>query len=256
MELILGPSLSVTAAPLAQAAGGDIKRAIAQIGRSDVHQVQLSAAQRGIRPRELDHRARRDVLAMLSRHGLMLSGLDLMIPPNDWTDPSRQSKAVEATLAAIDLAADLGRVPLCMPLPMDTLAGDIRKTLLTSLDGRGVTLAVHAEDQLDKLTRWLKDEDLPTLKAAVDPAALLAAGVDPSDAVMTLSDHLHTARLDDYARVSVAASGGRCPVGHGELDLTAYRAALSTIEKLHGLIIELRDVGDPAAAMQTAIDMW
>ena len=256
MELMLGPSVSLTLAPLVKAAGGNVKRAVERLRGSSCRMVQLSAALPGLRPRELDQRARRDVLALLSRNGLALSGLDLMIPHRDWADPSTQQKAIDVVTASIKLAGDLGRVPLSLSLPVPALTDEMRRELLTCADGCGVMLAIHAEDEIDALLQWLDEEDQPMLKAAVDPAALLAGGEGPTDAVLRLAKHLRVARLDDFSRTSLTAAGGRCPLGQGDLNLLNYRAALSTITKLHSLIIELRDLPDPAAALGTALEAW
>ncbi|MBI1369447.1 MAG: TIM barrel protein [Planctomycetes bacterium] len=245
----ISPITSVTLAPLV-AAGLSVQQAAERAASAGFRSVQLSAAAKGLRPRELDQRARRDVLMMLSRAGLMLGGLDLMIPRKDWTDAATQERAVDAALAAMGLAADMGRVPLSMTLPVGDVAGDIRKTLLDAADGRGVVLAIHAEDQLDALLAWLDAEDQPVLGAALDPAALLAADIDPTDAMMKMSKHVLIARLDDYARPSVAGAGGRCLLGEGELDMDAYRAVMTTLRHLRGLVVELRDLPDPIRAMQ------
>jgi sugar phosphate isomerase/epimerase len=233
-----------------------VKRAVERLRGGECRMAQLSAALPGLRPRELDQRARRDVLGLLSRNGLALSGLDLMIPHRDWSDVSTQQRAIDAVGSAVKLAGDFGRVPLSLSLPIAALTDAMRRELLTCADGCGVMLAIHAEGELDALLAWLDAEDQPMLKAAVDPAALLAGGEGPADAVIRLAKHLRVARLDDFSRTSLTAAGGRCPLGEGDLNLLNYRAALSTITKLQSLLIELRDLPDPVSALQTALDVW
>jgi len=256
MMLELTPSLSVTIEPLTRAAGGDARRAVARAAELGYRAVQLSAAQRGMRPRELDRRARRDVGAMLGRAGVMLSGLDLMIPHDDWLDAASQDRAVAAALGAIELAADLGRVPLAMTLPIERLAEDVSQQLVTAADGRGVMLAVHAEHDLGALRQWLGRHDHPQVRMALDPAALLAEGGDPAEAVTQHAAALGLARLDDHVRTSAATLGGRCALGAGRLDVLEYRAALATAERLRGLVVELRGLADPLAGAQRAMAVW
>lgn len=251
----LTPDMSVTLSPLL-AKAGTVQRAVEGLVRLGVRAVQLSAACKGIRPRELDRQGRRDLLALLARNGLMLGGLDLMIPHKDYLQGSTQDRAVGSVLAAIELAADLGRVPLSLSLPITKLPADVASALVQAADGRGVMLAIHAENELDAFEPWLKTHDTPLVCAAVDPAALLAQGREPAAVAMRLADRLGVARLDDYVETSVASAGGRCTLGRGELDLTAYRAALATARKLRGLVLELRDVQDPEAALATAVQAW
>jgi sugar phosphate isomerase/epimerase len=250
------PPLSVTLAPLVRPGGTGVRRAIERVASMGFRSVQLSAAQQGLRPRELSRRARQDVLATLSRNGLMLGGLDLMIPHRDWLEPATQDRATAAALAALDLAADLGQVPLCMTLPVERLGDDIAEALLTAADARGVLLTVHAEHDLDALADWLSRHDQPKLGAGLDPAALLAEGHDPSDVVVRFAEPLRVARVDDHATTSVASAGGRCAVGGGDLDVLAYRAALSTCRSLRGIVMELRGLSDPVAALQAGARVW
>lgn len=252
------PGLSVTVGPLV-ARGGDVRRAVEHVRDAGLHSVQLSAATKGLRPRELDRRARRDVLAMLARQGVMLSGLDLMIPHKDWLRSETQDRAVAAAVGAIELAGDLGRVPLSITLPVDRLSEELKRELLAAADGHGVTLAVHAEHDVNALTAWLEAEDQPVLGAAVDPAVLLARGEDPSAVTAQLGRRVRVARLDDFVDVSGGggvSTGGRCPLGEGDLDVTGYKAALAVCTKLRAVVLELRDLRDPVAAMHQAARVW
>jgi sugar phosphate isomerase/epimerase len=254
--LDLTPPLSVSIAPLTEASGGDVKHAVTRAAAAGMRAVQLSAAQPGMRPRELGHTARRDVLSMLGRSGLMLSGVDLMIPHRDWADASKLDRAATAALAAIELAADLGRVPVSLTLPVESMPADVMRELLIAADGRGVALGIHAEHDLEALKKFLTAHETPLLGAALDPAALLAEGLEPEAVVGRFADRLKVARLDDFARTSVATTGGRCAVGEGELDVDAYRATLSLARGLRAVVIELRDVRDPLAALAAAREAW
>jgi len=248
--------LSVTVAPLVGRCGGSLERAIERLAGEGVRAVQLSAAQKGLRPRELDRQSRRELLALLARRGLMLGGLDLMIPHKHYVDSATQDRAVAATVAGIGLAADLGRVPLSVSLPIKKLPDDVARALLAAADGQGVMLAVHAEHDLEALGCWLEHHDQPLLRAALDPAALIALGHDPADVATKFAPSLGAARLDDHARTSVSAGGGRCPIGEGELDVIGYRAALAVAERLRSIVLDLRDLPEPVGALRIALRQW
>lgn len=247
--------VSPTAAPLIAAYNADIRATLEALSGWQFASVQLSAAQPGLRPRDLDRSGRRELSALLARQGLMLGGFDLMIPPKDWLDDVSVDRAVSATLATLELAADLGRPSVSIALPVGALSNDVKQTLITGADGRGVALAVHAEDELEALALWLEAEDQPMLGAGIDPAAAMACDLDPADAALRVAKHLKVARLDDYAPVS-AGGGGRCPIGEGNLDLLSYRATLSTIEATPHIVVELRDLADPIAGLSKAMAAW
>ena len=63
--------------------------------------VQLSAAQPGLRPRELDKSARRDLLATLRRREMSPAGVDLWIPPDHFLASATVDRAAEAVVEAI-----------------------------------------------------------------------------------------------------------------------------------------------------------
>jgi sugar phosphate isomerase/epimerase len=254
--LQLGPMLSVTLAPLVPRCGGSLPRALERIVAGGARAVQLSAAQKDLRPRDLDRQTRRELLSLIARRGLMLGGLDFMIPHKDYLQSATQDRAVAAAVSAIALAADLGRVPLSLSLPVEKLADEVAASLLAAADGHGVALAVHAEHDLEALSRFLAKHGQPLLGAGLDPAALIAAGHDPAATAAQFAPVLGVARLDDHARTSQAAAGGRCPLGAGELDVLEYRAALAVAPKLRGIVVELRGLAEPLAGLRAALEQW
>ncbi|HEX7009165.1 MAG TPA: TIM barrel protein, partial [Phycisphaeraceae bacterium] len=226
-------SLSPTLTPMVRRSGGTVQAALARLTRMGFGWVQLDATLAGIRPRELNQRARKDLLALLNRQGIQAGGIDLFIPRRHYLSSQHVDRAVAATIGAIELAADLGRLPLSLALPVQGLADDVRAALVEAADGRGVRLAVHAEDQAEALRSWVESVDLWTLGVAVDPAALLARGQDPAAYVQRWGKRLAVARLSDLEAGGVVGEGDadaagavRCAVGQGELDLTSYRVAV------------------------------
>jgi len=248
-------TLAPTLGPLVRG-GGNAKSALQSIRKAGAHAVQLDAAVPGLRPRELDHRGRRDLAASCARAGLAIAGVDLFVPRKHLTEPEHQDRAVTALSAAIELAADLGKRPVSFGLPVGDVPGDVIDALLTAADAHGVALAIHAEDRMDKLTGWLKQVDQPLIGAAIDPAAMLSLGHDPVAALHDLSKKLKAARLCD----SQEQAGGertRCPLGDGDLDLLAYRVALSMCEALAGpCVLDLRRLDSVKPALRSGVEAW
>src|SRR5688572_964638 len=98
--------LAPTLAPLLD---GDTPFRVAfdRLRSMEFRSVQLSATHPGLRPRELDKSARRDLLATLRRNELEPSGIHLWIPSADFDDPKKADRALSAALNTIELAVDM-----------------------------------------------------------------------------------------------------------------------------------------------------
>jgi sugar phosphate isomerase/epimerase len=273
-DLTLAPTIGA----IVQAAGpsgGTVRGALECLAAAGFRAVQLDATLPGLRPRDLSARARHDLTALLSRRSMVLAGLELFIPRRHYLEPEHVDRAMAATTAAIEFAADLGRVPLSLSLPVSAMSDDARVALAACADGHGVTLAVHAEDDLDALLAWLTRVDLPILGAGIDPCAALASGQGPGQMVQRLGKLLRVARLSDMigartptsrdrpgaeaagADVAPAAAGVRCAVGKGDLDLTRYRVAVDLAGgRLGPVVLDLRGLADPLTAAGEARSAW
>jgi sugar phosphate isomerase/epimerase len=207
--------------------------------------VQLDATVPGVRPRELDRSARRDLAALLRRLELGFSGLDLWIPPSHYVEPAHADRALAATAQALELAADLARLAesengAAVSLALaDKVAGSTIESLASAADRVGARLADH---------RWPAQLDgSGPVGIGIDPAALLAAASDPASEVSRLAVAPAAARLSD------AVPGGRVAVGDGRLDVLAYRVALATKGYARPVVVDLRAVRDQEAAARAAL---
>ncbi|MFI4898047.1 MAG: hypothetical protein ACIARR_09495, partial [Phycisphaerales bacterium JB059] len=89
---------------------GGVRAAIAWVQSLGARRVRLDAAAPGVRARELDRSARRDLGGLLRRRELTFTGLDLWIPSAHFEETAHVDRAVDATLGAIRLAGDLARL--------------------------------------------------------------------------------------------------------------------------------------------------
>ena len=246
-------ALARTVTPIVRSADGRVVSAVTQLARCGFKAVQLDATLSGIRPRDLDRRARRDLLAVLNRQSVQLAGIDLFVPRTHFEQSQYIDRAITATLNSIELAADLGRIPLSVALPVEQLDQDVKDTLIKAADGRGVRLAVHAEDQLDALQVWVDEVDLFCLGVAIDPAALLSQSQDPVTVVQNLGNRLAVARLRDWSGEGI----GSCPVGRGELDMTRYRVVLDLAPGRVGpVVLDLRGQDNVITSAAVAMQAW
>jgi len=245
------PALPLSIALLG-APGAGLRPQLEWAAACGVRAVQLNAAARDARPRDLGRSARRDLASVLRRLELQVSGVDLFISPQHLTDPANADRAATALLDAVDFTAEIvelagGRPILGVELPTSAeLAGS---GVVQSIADRAATRSVRLADHRWPPT-WGKDADpdASPLAVGLDPAALLPAGLDPAAEITRLGRRLALLRLSD------ADAAGRTVVGQGRLDVLALAIALVTIGYGGHAVIDLRTLPDPAQAVRRAID--
>lgn len=253
-----------------------LRAALAFTRAGGVGAVQLNAAEPGFRPRDLDRSARRELAALLRRSNLGLSGLDLFIPPEHFALPAHQDRAVSATLAAIELLADLRTLvgasgslneshaklaALCLMLPAQTDRVIIDQ-LAAASEKFDVRIADHhwAPPSADTSQPARTSHEL--IAPGLDPAAILMAGGDPIAHAAKLARTLASARLCDVSAVgrrAVSTAPGSpltSALGTGRLDVHAYAATLSACGYRGPVIIDLRQVNDPQRGLKNAVESW
>jgi sugar phosphate isomerase/epimerase len=208
--------------------------------------VQLSATQPGMRPRELDQSARRDLAATLRRRELAVSGLDLWIPAAHFRDPAECDRALAAAIGAIELAAALDRCPVSVLLPpeSDDGASPIIGELTAAADRHGVPIADHA----------LPLSPHEGVGVGIDPAAWLASAADPVAGVSAVGQRLLSARLCD-----LLSTGLRGPIGDpddGRLDVLAYHVALSVAGYARPVVVDARQWAHPWDGLARTREAW
>lgn len=250
-DLTLAPTLG----PLVQAWGKTPRQGFTLIAEQGFGAVQLDATLPGLRPRELDKTARRDLVATAMRSGLTIAGVDFFIPAEHYSDPQHIDRAAQAATAACALAGELGRVPLSLNLPIANTDPAMVQSVVDHADAHGVTLAIHDEADIDGLTKWLTEHAPPHVGIGLDPAALLIRDQDPATIAQSMSSHLRVTRLSDASKGQ--ADGGRQVVGAGSLQVLAYRVSADLAPKRLGpVVLDLRGLASPLAAMRTAKTVW
>jgi len=183
--------------------------------------VQLSAAQPGLRPRELDCSGRRDLMTRLQRLQMPAAGLDLWIPTEHFLDPARVDRAMAAVGTAVELAADLGRCSLSLVLP-----GGEAQPLVEAIAEQALRFGVRVADHAVPPGVAASS---PSIGAGIDPAAWLAQDEDPSAAAREHARDLVSVRLCDDPK----------------FDADAFQEALMTCAYRGPIVIDLRECADP-----------
>ncbi|MDX2116588.1 MAG: hypothetical protein SFY96_00210 [Planctomycetota bacterium] len=230
-------------APAAPWAAGP-RAAIEWAASLGARHIVLDATAAGLRARELDRSARRDLAAMLRRLGLSFAGLDAWVPTTHFADPVHAERALDAVDGAIGLCAELsdlsgatGRV-VSVAFP-ENLTNAAAQRIAAVAERSGVRVADHA------IPRGAASErHAPIIGAGVDPAAILSAGQDPAAFVAALRAAPACARLSDLSAAGRVVPGTR----GGRLMLDAYLASLSVVGLPGPLVADLRHIRDQASA--------
>lgn len=233
------------------------------VSETGVRMIQWSANNPGMRPRDLDRSARRDLLATLRRNTMALAGIDLWIPLAHFDDPIKSGLALDALLAVIELAEDLNRVVVSTALPIvPAKATDendasiaLRRHIVDMVAGeaqrRGVPVADHtvAHDNENQASQSAM------LGPGIDPAAIISAGLDPAAIVLSrgIGGRLKSVRISD-----LLTSGTRGPIGQtdGQLDVFAYRMSLAAVEYERPIVIDTRQWQRPWEGIAATIETW
>lgn len=246
----LTPTCSVSLAGLAlrPAApwGGDARSALAWACAAGVQAVQIDATMPGLRPRELDTSARRDIRALARRQGVAISGVDLFIPPTHFIEAANIDRAMHAAHAAMELARDLAEdasaAVVATELP-EKLAEGTLADLRSCSQQVGASLADCAWPP-----RSMPASAHADVRVGIDPAALFATGQDLLASIAKL------ASAPVHARLSDLSASGRVEAGKGRLDIMPYHVTLSTKGYMAPLVIDLRGLRDQAAVLSRVIE--
>ncbi len=239
--------VGVTIAPL-----GNPQRAFAMLRALGARGAQLSATQPGMRPRELGASARRDLVATLARNELVASGFDAWIPPAHFTDPAHAERAIDAAIAACELAGELGRVPVTIELPAlpddDATARARRAEAVAAVAAAADRHGVRIADACGGL-----DAPWPPIGASIDAAGSLAQGSDPAADLARAGARGVSVRISDLSR-----TGMRVPPGDpgGRLDLLALRVAIELTGTTGLPVIDARQWAEPMEGVGRALAAW
>lgn len=233
-------------------ASGQLREAVTLARAARCRLLQLDGKLPGLRARELDRSARREVAAILRREGLGLSGIDLWIPPAHFSQSQHVDRATEAVREACALAADIARLvgsaqpQVCIELPIDARDG-VLDVISAAASSTGTLVADFGQ--------YVQSVAPPMplggpIGVGFDPAAELLAGRDPTVTLAALGHRAIATRLTD------AQNFGRCTVGLGRLDVAAFKATLAVATSVRSVSLDLRGVSDGLNALKPGVDAW
>jgi len=248
---LLRPPLALSFAGYAD--GADPRALIDRAHDLGFRAVALDATRPGLRPRELDRSARRELAALLRRLELRCAGLDLWIPPAHFSDPARTDRALDAAGAACALAAELAalapgsaRAVVSLTLP-EECPPPVRRDLEDRAARVGARIADHAWPPA--ANEGAPDPNAP-LGVGIDPAVLLLRKQDPAAAASQHAHRIVSTRLSD------SDGAVRVAPGKGGLDVAGYAVALATGGIGGDVVLDLRGLRGQDEIARDALDAW
>jgi sugar phosphate isomerase/epimerase len=229
--------------------GPTLRATLAWAGAAGFTAACLDTTAPGVRARDLDRSARRDLAASMRRVGLVSGGVDLLLPPEHLTDPRHADRAIAAAVGALGLASDLaglteGRAVVSMVLPPPDGPTGWRDALVGEAQRVGARIADFAPS-----VSAHADSASP-FGIGIDTAATLAAGADPARAISRAGPVLDAVRLADWD------GAARVPVGRGRLDELALRVAIATSGFTGFVAVDTRGLADPRGGAERALDRF
>ncbi len=225
-----------------------------------VRGVQVDAAGE-LAPDRLSQTGRKDLRHLLRSLNLELTALG--VPLRHGFDVAEHLETRVAHVEnVLSLAYDLGpRIAIAFPGPIADENDAALPLLIDSLTalGRhgervGATLALDTgltpPATLDALLGRL---DCGGLGIHLDPATLLIHGYDPAGAVRDLHRWLVHAQARDARSGRGGRNGQEVPLGHGDIDWTAFLGALEEIGFRGWLTIKPTPGPDPASEVKAAV---
>lgn len=227
-----------------------LMEACSPLTNAGLRAVVIDGTTPGTRARELDRSGRRDLAAVLRRHGWACVGVDVFIPPEHFADRATVDRATSSVVGAIELCAevtrlhadlDAGRGVVSVTLPEKAEPGVVA-SLVGSAQRAGVRLADHRWPMVATGEAKTSTVDAATVEPdlGLDPAQALGAGADPIMLAAQLASRLGIARVTDVDAGGLGIRRLAGVGGGGRLDLRGYLATLSTMQYAGHAVIDPR----------------
>ncbi len=218
--------------------------------------VALPSRHDELAPEVLSATGRRHVKKILEMRHLSADALRLATPRTGLTDAANVDEVMTHARAAIELAHDLGIQTLSLNAgpaddkgKLNSVAESALRELAEQADRSGLRLAISA-DQPAAISQMLAALGSNQVQANLEPARILAAGVDPLKAAEMLAGKLAQFTAADAVRMG--ASLQFAELGRGQIPLAQLLRILHEQNFRGPFVVDVRQLGDPASAAHHA----
>lgn len=221
--------------------------------------VALPSRHQELAPEVLSSTGRRHVKKILETKHLSADAIRLATPRTGLTDASNIDQVMTHALATIELAHDLGIHTLSLNAgptdekgKLNNIAESALRELAEHADRAGLRLAISAE-QPAAIEQMLQALNSNQVLANLEPARVLAAGADPVKVAEALAGKLAQFTASDAVRAGTTLQYAE--LGRGQIPLAQLMDLLRE-QNFHGpLVVDVRQLGDPASAAHHASDV-
>jgi hypothetical protein len=189
------------------------------------------------------------VSSLLRRLELECTGLDFLIPSGHYIDPARADRAAGAAMAAIELAADLGRASLTVEFSAALTGSNRDDPSRALLDA----IIAHAERFGVALA------NLGSVAAPIDGLgiALDLPGLAAQRSLTSAVAALKTAAIVSVRCSGVTETGARVPFGRdSRIDPAECQLAIAGAGYQRAVVLDARGWADPLAGLEQSAAAW
>jgi sugar phosphate isomerase/epimerase len=233
-----------------------------------IRAITLDGTAQGMRARQLDGSARRDIAAHIRRHAMNFTGIDMWIPPEHFISPALQQRAMDAINDAADLAENLAKLTHPSTSARSTYAPPLINLVLPTVASASISKAELSEASTDDLYHAMvmglkeisnrrrvvfadhsalamvntqirsdtQSRESSDIKFGIDPAAMMLAGGDVTQALSANGHAIVAARLSDATTASRILPGDP----GSRLDVATFKALLAAVTDTRAVTIDLR----------------
>jgi sugar phosphate isomerase/epimerase len=256
----LSPSLGVRINDL----DADVRRGLRSAVALRFSSAELAVDRGQATPETLSESGRRHLAKLVQQAGLGLVALARATPGRGLADAAAVDEQVSRARQALRLAADMGVPILAQDIgllhPLDEQARacvrDALRELGREADRLGTVYAIRGRGaEPAAVAALLAEVSAPGIQVSIDPASLLAWGLDPTQALATHAGRIALAYLRDASPGSAERAGVETPLGEGALDLPTYLASLEAGGRLAPLILHRGGLTDPVRELAADADL-